>query len=117
MSKKKVHCHGCNRIVEIQDTDPEFMCSRCGAKNVVPHEMLYDAPLDCIPPTGFEWALPAGRIEPVAGDIIYVTAQGSHLNKKDYIRIYGIDPEIAYQKMRKNNAKTKDEYLKAVKKE
>ena len=117
MVSKNVKCHGCGREIKIKDTDPEFMCSRCGAKNVVPHEMLYDAPLDCIPPTGFEWALPAGRIEPIAGDIIYVTAQGSHLNKKDYIRIYGIDPEIAYQKMRKSGAKTKEEYLKAVKKE
>jgi DNA-directed RNA polymerase subunit RPC12/RpoP len=115
MSTKNVRCYGCGRTIKIQATDPEFMCSRCGAKNVVPKEELYDAPLDCIPPTGFEWALPAGKLSPIAGEAIYVTAQGSHLKKKDYIRIYGIDPEIAYQKMRKYNVKSSEEYKKAVK--
>lgn len=116
MGEKNVRCHGCGREILIQEDDCEFMCSRCGAKNVVPREELYDAPLDCIPPTGFEWALPAGRIEPIAGDVIYVTAQGLHLNKENYIRIFGIDPEIAYIKMRKYNAKNKEEYIKECKK-
>ena len=100
-SKKKVKCHGCGREVEIMATDPEFMCSVCGAKNVVPHSELYDEPLACIPPKGFEWALPVGVLQSASGKKIYVTAQGSQVDKATFIRMYGCDPDITLANMRK----------------
>jgi hypothetical protein len=56
--------------------------------------------LGCIEPTGFEWKLPAGKLSPIVGDPIYVSATGEHLSREAYIAKFGLDPEIAYVKMR-----------------
>jgi hypothetical protein len=58
--------------------------------------------LDCSLPEGFEWILPTGKITPIIGDPIYISAMGEHLSYEAYLAEYGIDPEIAYTLMREN---------------
>lgn len=57
--------------------------------------------LQCTLPEGFEWILPAGKITPVLGQPIYVSAMGGHLSHDAYLEMYNIDPEIAYNRMRR----------------
>jgi len=81
----------------------KFICQNCGAVNLVnPDELVNDDNewLDCIPPDNFEWILPAGKITPVIGEPIYVSAVGEHLTRMAYIKEYNLDPEIAYRLMR-----------------
>jgi len=59
--------------------------------------------LECLLPQGFEWALPAGKLTPVVGAPIYVSASGDHLSREAYLAWYNIDPEIAYRNMRGKN--------------
>jgi hypothetical protein len=111
--KLNVKCHKCGamNIVNIEPVEENticeitFVCSTCGALN----NLFYD-PNDpdpekqewlCIPPQGFEWVLPAGKIMPIVGDAIYVSAFGEHLSRRIYIERYKLDPEIAYQYMRR----------------
>ncbi len=56
--------------------------------------------LQCALPEGFEWILPAGKITPVYGQPVYVSAMGDHLTYQQYLDTYYIDPEIAYNLMR-----------------
>lgn len=96
-------CHNCGNVVEVSlETPKEFVCTNCGAVNVIPRAETYDAPLDCLAPTGFEWKLPAGKIgNPIIG-YQYVTAQGSYMTREEYIATFKIDPEIALEYMRRN---------------
>ena len=56
--------------------------------------------LECDLPTGFEWTLPAGKIIPIIGDIIYVSGQGENLSRSSYLDKYNLDPELALKLMR-----------------
>ena len=80
----------------------KFVCKNCGVVNVVADEVLKSSGdwLDCDLPTGFEWILPAGKIIPIIGDPIYVSANGDHFSRQAYLDKYYIDPEIAYELMR-----------------
>jgi hypothetical protein len=75
------------------------ICENCGAVNVLENEEGGDW-IGCVLPTGFEWALPSGKIVPVVGAAIYKDAGGSPYSRADYIEKYNIDPEIAYTNMR-----------------
>jgi hypothetical protein len=82
-----------------------FVCQECGALNEVdvdPQD-LNDREQDwlCLPPKGFEWVLPSGKIVPIIGDPIYVSAFGEYLSRNAYLKKYKVDPEIAYEYMRK----------------
>jgi hypothetical protein len=82
-----------------------FVCQECGALNEVsvdPQD-LDDKEQDwlCLPPKGFEWVLPSGKIIPIIGDPIYVSAFGEYLSRNAYLQKYKVDPEIAYEYMRK----------------
>jgi hypothetical protein len=93
-------CHNCGSEKETDSPPKEFVCKVCGGVNVV---ALTDGSADqaggCIAPTGFEWTLPAGKLSGPAGTI-YVTAQGSHMTKAEYIEAFGLDPDIALEYMR-----------------
>lgn len=97
-------CHNCGEVSKFETPLKEFVCQHCGAVNVVPDvpDRTSDEPLGCLAPTSFEWTLPAGRIESVTGQIWYVTAQGTHMTRPEYIAAFGFDPEIALKKMRNN---------------
>jgi hypothetical protein len=81
------------------------ICEKCGAFNAIsanPLEQDFsDIRLQGMPVQGFEWVLPSGKIVPVIGDPIYVSANGEHLSRKAYMDMYKLDPEIAYNYMRK----------------
>lgn len=82
-----------------------FVCQECGALNEVdvdPQD-LDDKEQDwlCLPPKGFEWVLPSGKISPIIGDPIYVSAFGEYLSRNAYLNKYKLDPEIAYEYMRR----------------
>ncbi len=81
------------------------ICKNCGVVNEISVEDLaaenHSDWLYCDLPLGFEWNLPAGKIEPVVGDPIYISGNGEHLSWEEYLLKYDIDPEIAYCRMRK----------------
>lgn len=83
------------------------VCKNCGAVNeIVAGSLSSDENwLGCVLPEGFEWSLPAGKLTPVVGKPIYVSASGEKLSYEDYMDRYDIDPEIAYQRMRPNPKK------------
>jgi hypothetical protein len=92
-------------------TIKKFFCQNCGAENDVDITTANLAPsegdwLDCLPPHGFEWVLPAGVITPAYGAPIYISANGEQLTKDDYEKEYHIDPEKALQFMRARLTKT-----------
>jgi DNA-directed RNA polymerase subunit RPC12/RpoP len=107
-------CINCEELNETSFTDDELeqnvnvrrICSRCGSVNMVQPSKA-EGMLICIPPQGFEWKLPSGKIgNPITG-FIYPTSTGKHkledgtpLTRDVWLRIYNIDPEIAYQYMR-----------------
>jgi hypothetical protein len=116
--KIKCKCFNCGTINEI-NVEPvdkgmvqiHFVCQNCGALNTLDVDPQNPDNKEqdwlCLPPTGFEWVLPAGKITPIIGDPIYISAFGEHLSRKVYLERYKVDPEIAYQYMRKKrNAQT-----------
>jgi hypothetical protein len=106
-------CHKCGEknIINIESIETnticeiEFICSICGALNNLffdpndldPNNQVWIS----TPPQGFEWILPSGKIMPIIGDPIYISALGEHLSRRTYIERYKLDPEIAYQYMRR----------------
>jgi hypothetical protein len=111
--KIKVKCFNCGTKNDL-NVEPvltpgkikiNFVCQECGALNEVSvdPQNLADTEQDwlCLPPTGFEWVLPSGKITPIIGDPIYVSAFGEYLSRKAYLERYKVDPEIAYQYMRR----------------
>lgn len=96
-------CHNCGTEMDFQSVPKEFVCSVCGAVNVVPQvPEASDEPLSCLAPTGFEWRLPAGKIwNPILG-YRYVTAQGTQMTREEYLAEFKIDPEAALEYMRAN---------------
>ncbi|MDM7913519.1 MAG: hypothetical protein QUS09_10520 [Methanotrichaceae archaeon] len=86
------------------------ICKYCGVVNEISVEDLAaDNRSDwlyCDLPVGFEWNLPAGKITPVVGDPIYISGFGEHLSWEEYLLKYNIDPEIAYQRMRKKSVES-----------
>jgi len=101
MTLLKLKCHGCGEEKETELRPKEFVCKNCGAVNVVEYsDRSSEDSAGCIPPTGFEWTLPAGILEGPMGKI-YVTAQGSHMSKEEYIDAFGLDPEITRDWMKK----------------
>ena len=108
----RAKCHNCGTInlFTVESTgvngkiDILFACLKCGALN----ELCLDFTMPkgseedwlCLPPSGFEWVLPSGKITPVVGQPIYVSAIGEKFSRQDYINRYRIDPEIAYEYMR-----------------
>jgi hypothetical protein len=107
-----VKCHKCGdlsnfKVEPVSDNkicEYTYTCCNCGALNTLFFDFDDPNPLNhewlCIPPEGFEWILPSGKITPVVGDPIYVSAFGEYLSWRRYIEKYKLDPEIAYQKMR-----------------
>lgn len=92
-------------IIKVSSMKKKVICKNCGVVNEISAEDLaadnHSDWLYCDLPTGFEWNLPAGKIEPVVGDPIYISAGGEHLSWEEYLLKYNIDPEIAYNRMRK----------------
>lgn len=108
----KLKCHGCGSEKETDLRPKEFVCKICGAVNIVQYnDGSSEDAAGCIPPTSFEWSLPAGILESPAGKI-YVTAQGSHMSKAEYIDAFGIDPDIAKEWMKKMAAEGKPGFYK-----
>lgn len=83
----------------------KIICKNCGTVNEVSDKSLAedDDWLQCALPEGFEWSLPAGKITPIIGDPIYISAMGEHLSYQAFLDEYGVDPEIAYNLMRGNS--------------
>ncbi|MFZ2833494.1 MAG: hypothetical protein WAZ20_06230 [Methanothrix sp.] len=80
----------------------KIICKNCGVVNEISDDaQIEDSDwVECTLPEGFEWVLPAGKITPVIGDPLYISAQGEHLSQHAYLDRYSIDPEISYQLIR-----------------
>lgn len=99
---KTLICHGCGSEKKVYIFPREFCCKDCGAVNVVPlGEGTSNEPIGCIPPKGFEWTLPAGVKADPTDKKIYITAQGSEMTKKEFMDVFGCDPDIMRTAMRK----------------
>jgi len=108
----RAKCHNCGiiNLFTVESTgvngkiDIMFACIKCGALNELCIDFTKPGAAEedwlCLPPSGFEWALPAGKITPVVGQPIYVSAIGEKFSREDYINRYRVDPEIAYEYMR-----------------
>jgi hypothetical protein len=88
----------------------KFICKNCGSVNEKDKEVLLDPDYDqedwlCDLPLSFEWILPVGKITPIVGSPLYVSSQGGNLSRSEYLERYNVDPEIAYQLMRKDKGK------------
>ena len=103
-------CHKCGEEKETELHPKEFVCKNCGAVNVVAYDNSSEDSAGCIPPTSFEWTLPAGVMEGPTGKT-YVTAQGSHMTKEEYIDAFGLDPDMAINWMRKMGEEGKEGYF------
>ena len=79
-----------------------IVCPQCGTVLTVGTNDNAEEPewLDCVLPTGFEWTLPAGKISPVVGQVFYTDAGGTVWSRGAYMKNFGIDPEIAFERMR-----------------
>lgn len=80
----------------------KVVCPQCGTVSIVGKDVSDEGGnwLECSKPEGFEWRLPAGKITPVMGPAIYVSAFGDPLTHGQYLKAFNLDPEIAYQNMR-----------------
>ncbi len=78
------------------------ICKNCGTVLDLPDVKTEEGEdwLKCLIPTSFEWSLPAGKLTPVIGEPLYVSALGEKLTRSEYVKKYRIDPEIAYERMR-----------------
>ncbi|MDD4162244.1 MAG: hypothetical protein PHW87_07165 [Methanothrix sp.] len=89
----------------------KFICKNCGSVNEKDKEVLLDPDYStedwlCDLPLNFEWILPVGKISPIVGSPLYVSAMGGNLSRSEYLERYNVDPEIAYQLMRKDKGKS-----------
>jgi transcription elongation factor Elf1 len=118
MGAKDVNCHKCGEknIVDIESIETnkkceiEFICSICGSLNILSIDPNVIDSIEVLfgkPPQGFEWILPSGKIMPIIGDPIYISASGEYLSRRTYIERYKLDPEIAYEYMRRMQNKLK----------
>ena len=106
----KFTCHGCGRTLDTDKRPKEWCCSLCGAINVVNYvEEGGVTAASCIPPKGFEWKEPAGVLEGPSGKI-YVSAQGTHMTKEEWMEAWGVDPEINLRWMRNMGKKGRKGY-------
>jgi hypothetical protein len=115
-AKLDVKCHKCaeKNIVNIDSIETnamseiEFICSICGSINILSIDPNDPDPIEVLfgkPPQGFEWILPSGKIMPIIGDPIYISASGEYLSRRTYIERYKLDPEVAYEYMRRKQNK------------
>jgi hypothetical protein len=89
----------------------KIICKNCGSVNEKDREVLLNPDYDeddwlCELPVNFEWILPVGKISPIVGNPLYVSSLGGSMSREDYIKKYGLDPEIAYQLMRREGTKS-----------
>jgi len=89
----------------------KFICKNCGSVNEKDKEVLLDLDYStedwlCDLPLNFEWILPVGKISPIVGSPLYVSSMGGNLSRNEYLEKYNVDPEIAYQLMRKDKGKS-----------
>lgn len=79
------------------------ICPVCGTIVQIDEETINESTdwLPCLLPTNFEWKLPAGKIQSIIGETVYISADGLHLSRDQYIEKYNIDPELALKNMRK----------------
>jgi len=107
-------CHHCGWENETEFSDEEMtanspverICFRCGSVSTVTPGAA-EARLACLPPKGFEWLKPLGRIgDPLSG-FIYTTAlgeemlsDGTRLTRDVWIKTFKIDPLRALIYMR-----------------
>jgi len=88
----------------------KFICKNCGSVNEKDKEVLLDPRYSeddwiCELPLAFQWVLPVGKITPIVGSPLYVSSVGGNLSRSEYLKRYNVDPEIAYQLMRKDKGK------------
>ena len=52
--------------------------------------------LECLPLPEYLAMIPAGKIQPIVGPIIYIDGNGTQMSKQEYIDHHGVDPELGW---------------------
>ena len=94
-------CANCGAITDLPKKPKKFVCSTCGVLNTPATEMVADEACGCILPTGFEWKLPAGEFDTPNGKLFSTADDGTMLTREEWISIFGSDPVIASEWMKK----------------
>ena len=94
-------CANCNTITDLPKKPKKFVCPECGVLNTPADEMAGDEACGCILPTGFEWRLPSGEFDTPNGKMYSTADDGTMLTREEWISIFGSDPVIARDWMKK----------------
>jgi hypothetical protein len=109
-------CAKCGAIREFAKLPLKFCCSACGVLNTPQPENTGagDQACGCLLPEKFEYLLPSGKIGDIRGSLYdkFLTADdGTAISRTEWVEIYGYDPEIVWQNMRKQGKNGIDGYL------
>lgn len=99
----KFKCANCAYISVFDRAPKKFICPNCGVLNTPTPDAAdtADQACGCLLPTGFEWKLPTGRITTPTHELYVTPDDGTPLTRIEWIEIFGYDPKIVYEKMRK----------------
>lgn len=112
----KAKCAKCGSIRIFDKLPRKFICSDCGILNTPQPEKAGsgDQACECLLPESFEYLLPAGKIGDIRGskyDKFTTADDATPISRTDWIDIYGYDPEVVWQAMRKQGENGVDGYL------
>lgn len=80
-----------------------YICGCCGAEIDVKKTRRAEFTgkwMECLPPAGREWKVPAGKKELVDGSIMYIDTNSNLHKREEFIELFAIDPERAMNYMR-----------------
>jgi hypothetical protein len=97
-------CAGCGEEWDVETVPrKKFICPVCGAVNTVVPADIGTAvqACGCLLPAGFEWKIPAGKIQTPFGDLYATADDGEQLSRLDWINDFGVDPKTLWENKKK----------------
>ncbi|HOT07794.1 MAG: hypothetical protein A4E45_01392 [Methanosaeta sp. PtaB.Bin039] len=82
-----------------------YVCGCCGAEIDVKKTKkadFADGWMECQAPEGRDWKVPAGKKELADGTIYYLDTYNNIHRRTEFIELFAVDPERAFQFMRRH---------------